>query len=245
MDDNTQPRPAASRRALMRTAAWAVPTAVAASSSPALAVSPCQETYAGAVQFSSPSNYTRASTTSGSATVALAGAPVIVTPVAVSFVVTQPANTAGSALATTNLTTDTGRLRLQHLVQSESGADRGGQILTITFSRAVSDLTFDLGGFTRFATYNDTAFLDLPSGVTITSSTNGADVSGNGTAANPWNTNRENSSDGAYTAANTVSGVTLAGPLSTFSIRYYSLIPQSGPQQQALFVDNMSFRASC
>ncbi|WP_371029215.1 hypothetical protein [Pseudoclavibacter sp. JSM 162008] len=129
-----------------------------------------------------------------------------------------------------------------------AGAANIGQTVTFTFPRPVRSLSFNILGFTRsgIATYGDAAYI---TGATFTSGANGSQVSGQGTKTNPWTTNTVNADPvnsinaPQVSAANSVTGVSFAGPLTTFSIHYYSSLGVGAAQ--GLFLSNMNFTASC
>lgn len=261
MSDSPSARPnTLDRRRVLQGAAWTAPVVALAAVAPGASASPCTLQYPGSVRFQATTganpqaaNYVRGagnSTTAGSASVSLVGAPAQVTPFNVTFEST--ALTAGYTRAGTNfaLTTPTvagpnpgtqARFTIQQT--SPAGATTGniGQTVTVNFGRPVRNLQFDILGFTRSqATYSDAAVL---TGGTFTVGTRGSQVSGLGTAASPWVTNAENANQGQTSAANTVAGVTFAGPVSSIQLRYYSSVGTG--QSQALFLSNMTFTASC
>lgn len=276
MSENTTKRSSAvDRRRVLQGAAWAAPVLATAVATPMASASPCTLQYPGSVRFvatadGQAANYVRgtgtASTTSGSATVALVGAPAKVTPFTVS--ISSAAVTTGYVRRAENFSLlnatvspqgggapVAGPARFAIIQTAPAGAapptnaDQIGQTVTFTFPRPVRGLNFNILGFTRSAgatSYGDAAYI---TGATFTAGTNGIQVSGQGTKANPWFTNTVNadSVNGVVppqvSTQNTVTGVTFAGPLTTFSIHYYSSLGVGAPQ--GLFLSNMGFTASC
>ncbi|NYF12734.1 hypothetical protein HDC34_001028 [Pseudoclavibacter sp. JAI123] len=248
------------RRRILQGAAWTVPVVAVAAVAPGASASPCTLQYPGSVRFQAttgagaqPVNYTRGagnSTTAGSAPVTLVGAPAQVTPLNVTF--TSSAISAGYTRAASNFSISTptvagggagtqGRFTIQQTSPAGATGANIGQTVTINFGRPVRNLQFDILGFTRSsATYSDAAVL---TGGTFTVGATGSQVSGLGTATSPWVTTAENASQGQTTAANSVTGVTFAGPVSSITLRYYSTAGTG--QGQAIFLSNMTFTASC
>ncbi|WP_424464619.1 hypothetical protein [Pseudoclavibacter helvolus] len=250
------------RRRVLQGAAWAAPVLAVAAVAPGASASPCTQQYPGSVRFAAttgagaqPANYVAGTganaTLNGSANITLVGAPAQVTPFTAT--ITSTAITAGYTRNANNLALSTPtvagggagttpRLAIWQASPTGSTATTVGQTVTFNFPRPVRNLTFDLLGMTRSqATYSDAVFLTGPA-FTVTGAL-GSQVSGAGTSASPWLTTAENANQGQTSAANSITGIRFAGPLTTFSLRYWSTIGSG--QGQAVFLSNMTFTASC
>ncbi len=232
---------------------------------PAASASPCVQTYTGTVRFSpvgtSPVNYVRSTTTpttAGSASVVLPAVNGFTTaPVNVTFSSSSIVSAAtGGTYARDarnfdgNNTIAPGKFAIVQTVTGTSVAAETpvrGQTIDISFSRPVTGLSFSLEGITRATTYNDAVTLTTVAGAALTTTTAsvGAQVAGNGTAANPWRANVENASQGAITAANSLI-VTIPGTISSFRLRYKSWNgTTTAAQAQGVFLGNMTFNTRC
>lgn len=219
---------------------------------PGASASPCSSTYQGVLRVTTgqaqPTNYTRTSPTLGSGTVPLAGAPSTVPPVTVTAQSVFTSNYAAAADVNPtprNLQTGANGLALFQLRTGASTSTADGQTVTIRFDRPVSNLRFDLRGFTWPATnnYRDAGCFTTPP----TSFTLNGQVSGVGTPGSPWVTSVAQINP-AVSTANTVTNILFAGPTSSVTFHYYSASAPTSPEvnvSQAVYFSNMTFDASC
>ncbi|MBS3180120.1 MULTISPECIES: hypothetical protein [unclassified Pseudoclavibacter] len=116
------------------------------------------------------------------------------------------------------------------------------------------NLKFSLGGFTSGngdgaagILFRDAAYITGANN--FRSASQGADVTGDGTAANPWFANKFNVGTLPVTPADTVNDVAFSGSVTSFTLHYYSLTGRTPPVQnqdfQGLFLSSMSFNAAC
>lgn len=219
-----------------------------------------------------PANYVRTTGTDaairGTADVALIGAPEKVTPFTVSVVSTAITN--GYRLLDPNFSLSTPTIPNPNTGPGEPVEVPGpsrftiqqatpaggvppvsgdiGQTLTVTFPRPVRGLTFEIQGFTRStARYSDALSI---TGAPFTfgdpdDQVSGSQVSGSGTKAEPWTVENVNigATGSQVTAENTVRAIRFAGPLTSFSLHFYS--SSGNGATQAVFPSNMNFTASC
>ncbi|PPG42690.1 hypothetical protein [Pseudoclavibacter sp. RFBA6] len=252
-----------SRRRLLSATAWSAPVVVAAAAAPAAVASAA---LTGRVLFDTTSagRYVRAAgatatSASGTANVVLTGGggAACASRLLVSFSSQLVPGTGYELITASNLTAravnGSGYLQLQQYLRSDAAQAPGvrGQTLTVTFARPVRNLSFGLGGFTSGngvgATgilFTDAAYLTSAS--TFTSGARGADVLGDGTSAAPWYARRFNVTDVPVTDADTVTNIRSAGPVSSFTLQYYSLTARASTTDfQGLFLSSMSFSAAC
>lgn len=178
--------------------------------------------------------------------------------------------TAATVIVGPNTSRDSNNLRTDWTAQNMSGwltfANRprgnGGQVgmapghyqeITLTFSQSVQDLKFDIAdidtsGYTWFGQqrYN---YWDA---VAITSPTNGAvtgmgtALTGAGTLTNPWRQQTFSNDATPNQAASNRLTATFPGPLSTVTIRYWSIRSENDYDgAQGVWVGNMSYKANC
>lgn len=257
---------AINRRGVMKGAAWSVPVMAVAVATPAASASACAQTYAGTVRFAAvdaaPVNYTRGTganaTLAGAASVALPAVNGFTTgAVNVTFSsssLTSAATGGTYARDTRNFAADStiapGKFAIVQTVTGASVATQNpvrGQTVDIAFSRPVTGLSFRLEGITAGTTYNDAVTLTTVTGAALaaTASSVGAQVAGNGTAANPWRSNAENANQGTITAANSLV-VTIPGTISSLRLRYNSWGgTTTTAQAQGVFLGNMTFTTRC
>ena len=215
-----QTRPLPGRRTVAKGMAWAAPVVAASAAAPALAASCAPVTYTGAftqanVYGPPPTSYTW--TNAGGDTITLT---------------LSTSTYGGKTLQSNNLTSagginqgynGQGDLRDDGLLLQQNGS--GGQVLTITFSEPVTDLTFtvaDIDWLTR--RYRDSVVLS-PAPTTVS---NGPEIQGGGTTGAPLTsrTNREvNSSEPANRST-----VTYDGPVSSFTLDFSSTDGTTGQQ---------------
>ena len=223
--------PSLSRRTVAHGLAWTVPAVAAAAAAPAFAVS-CANPAAFTGRFTQADVYgTPPSTYTWSA----AGR----TPITLSL---NTVADSGKSLTPNNLTSaggsnqgynGLGDLRADGLLLQQSGS--GGQRLTITFSRPVTNLQFTIADVDWLRSrYRDAIVLDPEP----TSVTNGPPLQGNGTTGSPVSavSAGEVSSD---TEANR-SRVTYAGPINSFTLYFSST---DGTTAQQIFLTGLTFFA--
>ncbi len=246
-----------SRRTVVRGAAWSVPVIAVAAAAPAFAASPCDSTYSyrldwGVTPYNPPGSLT-ASPNSGVATVP---PPTGGTPGALGIPVTFTSTLQGTTtrydqnlhvLATTGI----GGLQPSQQGVAIRSATSGGlantQTITITFGRAVSNLSFSVVDLDRAGTFDDRVSLNpLP-----TSYSRALTVGGVGAyAADPF----LNNNAGAFrytglsgtglddTSPNGVVTVTYAGGASftSFQLIYWST---QAPGPQGILLGDFTFTA--
>lgn len=241
------------RRALVKSAAWTVPVVAAAVAAPIASASPCTFTYPGTVVFGGAgSNYTRGannSTTAASASVALGAG---ITPVGVTFAAAVSGSTYALRPANLSVATVSGiqTLWLEQTVrgaQEPTTAPDRGQLLTVTFDRPVTDVTLRLEDMTRATTmstfrYSDTVVI-TPGAGTMSEGVKGSDTAGSGTAADPWRTTVHNPVVPTINTATSVRDIVLSGPLTSFTLRYFSTQGGTSAQAQAILLPNFTFTA--
>lgn len=242
IDDDA--RSPATRRALLTTAAWTVPTAVLAVSAPAMAASPCGSRRTGVVTFTpTGSNYTRASATAGTATVPLRTGD---TAVRVTLASTMLSGTGATYTTTTSGTrvnygvTADGLDLLQGNTGTSSSATFG-QRATITFDRPVTNLRFRLTGFTQNGvagnTFRDAAWVSVNPATQTKNPAAGMTVTGSGTQTSPWQAPNGSTSPEARFV-----DLVYTGPITSLNIHYYNSAG-AATSQQALSIGNMTFSA--
>lgn len=228
---DSQTRPLPGRRAVAKGMAWAAPVVAASAATPALAASCAPVTYTGAftqadVYGDPPTSYTWTNADGDTITLAVSTSAY-----------------GGRILAPNNLHSAGGikegynglgdlrddGLLLQHRDSS------GGQVLTITFSEPVTDLTLtvaDIDWLTR--KYRDSVVLS-PAPTTVS---NGPAVQGGGTTSAPL-TSRTNGEVNSSEPANR-STVTYDGPVSSFTLDFSST---DGTTSQQIFLTDLTFTA--
>lgn len=238
------PRPG--RRALVRGAAWATPAVALGFAAPALAASPCAP-QAYAVTFADGS-YSRSG-----------GAPTT----QASGVATATGSTGGSSFAFTvrsvnvgSVTRDAGNLLAQSASILAAGvpgraievwhtaAAGAGQVVTVTFDRAVSDLRFTLLDIDTSG--NTTGFLDnvsLTPAPTAFTYANPNYLQGTGVTGNTFRPRAGVATSPASSSNGNVS-VTIAGPTSSVAIRFVNGRTGGAAAGQSIGISSMTFTAA-
>lgn len=228
---DSQTRPLPGRRAVAKGMAWAAPVVAASAATPALAASCAPVTYTGAftqanVYGAPPTSYTWANADGDTITLTVSTSAY-----------------GGRLLSTNNLTSAGGRNQGYNgngdlredglLLQQRDGS--GGQVLTITFSEPVTDLTFtvaDIDWLTR--EYRDSVVLS-PAPTTVS---NGPAVQGAGTTGAPLTPRTNGQVDSSV--VNNRSTVTYDGPVSSFTLDFSST---DGRTAQQIFLTDLTFTA--
>ena len=227
------------RRAIARGLAWAAPAAIVTTAAPSYAAS-CNT----AARYTAPlhaNSVTRTSGTqaSGVATSAEPGS----TPV--TYSVQARAGTGTSINTGSNLTTaggtassfynGLGDLRVDGLQLQQNGSP-AGQVVTFTFSRPITDLSFTVADLDSMSSGYKDAVTISP---TPTAVVNNGAAQGNGTAASPLQAINQSAQVNSDVVANR-SSVKLAGPLTTFTLTFSST---RGTTAQQIFLRDLVFTA--
>jgi hypothetical protein len=224
------------RRTVVRGAAWSVPVIAAATTAPAFAAS-CDSTV--------PTTMNLTSRTGGDGTtVGFASAP------------------SNMQLGGWNLRSDdtsqmpAGWIEFENAPRA-SGGDSNPSIyqdITVTFSRAVRKLTFDLrdidtsgSGTQNNRTYNYWDAIAIHGTTAPYGATLGAALTGLGTIASPWRQeNFANTPPGSNQAASNAMTVWFDGPVTTFKFRYWSLRGRNSYSgTQAVWMGNITYKVNC
>lgn len=225
-----------SRRALVRGAAWTVPVVAVAATAPAYAAS-CDST--------APTTMNLISRTGGDGTT-------------VSFASTVSGLTVGSYNFSTNDPVMTqGWLEFENNPRGDGSVSNPSvyQDITVTFSRAVRNLTMDIAdldtsgsGTGNSRTYNYWDAIAVH-GTTVSyeASTMGSSLTGSGSLADPWRQQTfANTPPASNTAASNKLTFAFSGPVTTFKFRYWCIRGRSNYNgTQAVWIGNMSYKVNC
>lgn len=224
--------PAITRRSVVKGVSWSAPVVAAAAAAPALAAS-CRNplTYTGRFTQADSSTISRRYTYTASG-----GASVVVTVATSAYggKVLQRSNLTAAGNTTTGGYNGAGSLlQADGLQLQQEGA--GGQKLTITFSKPVTDLTFSIADIDwNGSTYQDSVWVSpSPTSVSL-----GTAVKGGASQSGPLQA-RQTGQVTSSTSANWAS-VTIAGPVSSFVVDYSST---TGTGVQQIFLTGLSFKA--
>lgn len=209
-----------------------------------MAASPCSSRRTGTVAFTpTGSNYTRLSSTSGSATVPLqtGDTPVRVTLSSTFANAGATVYSAATSGTRNNFGVTTDGLDLLQANTGTNSSSNLGQILTINFDRPVTNVRFRLTGFTQNAvagnTFRDAVWASTAPSTQTKNTTSGLTVSGSGTQSSPWLApNGSTSPESRYV------DLTYSGPLSSLSFRYFNSAG-AATSGQAISIGNMTFNA--
>lgn len=226
---DSQTRPLPGRRAVAKGMAWAAPVVAASAATPALAASCAPVTYTGAFTqanvYRVPSSYTWTNTAGDTITLAVSTSAY--------GGKTLPQNNLSAAGGINVGYNGQGDLSGDGLQLQQNGS--GGQVLTITFSEPVTDLTFTVADIDwNGSNYRDSVVLS-PAPTTVA---NGSQVRGGGTTGAPLTsvTNREVNSG----TVDNRSTVTYDGPVSSFTLDFSST---TGTTPQQIFLTDLTFTA--
>jgi len=116
-----------------------------------------------------------------------------------------------------------------------------GQVITIVFSRPVTDLVLPFGNISLpIGNFYADKIIVMTPGYTYST---GAGIIGDGTSAEPF---RNSVASDERTGPDLMATVEFAGPVSAVSVRFYDgLASAVSGQQQAIILDDMTFVASC
>lgn len=246
MSDDPKPRETTTtleRRSVVRTVAWTVPVIAASAQAPAFAAS-CNQLFGGVLDPSQPAQYTRSTLRRADADIPLTSAGGTVGLVLRSDFATytpRPTNLEVKAAPTGQIPLAGIELG-NEMLANQSGSAARNQTITFTFSRTVQDLEFTLTDLDNSSNHRDAvAIEDAPFTYQYGSV---SQVQGTGTLTNPFRVvgtvNYNNDTSGA---GNVI--VRLAGPLTTFSIRYWNADPAntSNSTTQSIFLTRLSLMA--
>lgn len=238
------------RRALLTSAAWAAPAAAVAVATPAYAASPCTELRSYSMNFRSESGWTRQSISAGRAVVPVPGSdprePDIVLTVG-----SELLNATGTTYARLDNSNgqnfgpySTNGIEIFQSVTGTgisrpSASSAYGQRVTLTFDRSVRNLRFRIDGFTRntgSSNYFTDAVWVSGSPTAVKNSNSANQVSGSGTAADPWAAPTAGSVEGNYV------DLTYPGPIQTVAIHYLNSAGRN-TTQQAVNILNLQFES--
>lgn len=223
--------PAITRRSVVKGVSWSAPVVAAAAAAPALAAS-CRNplTYTGKFTQANSSTIPRRYTYTASG-----GASVVVTVATSAYggKALQPSNLTAAGNSTRGYNGEGDLLRADGLQLQQEGA--GGQKLTITFSKPVTDLTFSIADIDwTDSSYQDSVWVSpSPTSVSL-----GNAVKGEASQSSPLQA-RQPGQVSSSTSANRAS-VTMAGPVSSFVVDYSST---RGNGVQQIFLTGLSFKA--
>lgn len=227
-DSHTLPLPG--RRAVAKGMAWAAPVVAASAATPALAASCVPVTYTGAftqanVYGAPPTSYTWTNADGDTITLAVSTSAY--------GGKTLPGNNLTSAGGINQGYNGNGDLREDGLLLQQQGS--GGQVLTITFSEPVTDLTFTVADMDWLTGgYRDSVVLS-PAPTTVS---NGPAVQGDGTTGAPLTSTTKRVVDSSEVANR--STVTYDGPVSSFTLDFSST---DGTTAQQIFLTDLTFTA--
>jgi hypothetical protein len=228
------------RRSLTRGAVWTAPAIVVGVAAPAYAAS-CTSAYRlnwGTTPYTTSSN-------SGSATVSATsggGTPVVVT---FASTITGSVNRSSENLtvpATTNiggLGAGERGLSLRHTNISSGRSNR--QTVNITFSRPVTGLSFTFTDIDSNESWLSGDFWDRIELSGVRTFVSAANVTGQGTQAQPWYLNNDDNDLGDTSSAGNVT-VTYAAAVTSITVVYWS--NQAGGDQR-VFLGDFTFTADC
>jgi hypothetical protein len=255
MSDSKHPHEARpSRRTVVRTAAWSVPVISVATAAPAFAASPCSDTYSYLLDWG-VTPYVAPSATSVNKGVATVPASAGGGPGAQSITVTLQSTFQGTATTYDGNLTVLATTGIGGLVPSQRGVavrstTNGGiantQTVTITFGRAVSNLSFSVVDIDRAANFNDrVSFSPLPSSYTRAATVGGVGaLSATETSASTGafrytgsvNTGLDDTSPDGVVTINYAGGPAF----TTFQLIYWSSL---APGPQGILLSDFSFNA--
>lgn len=240
-----------SRRSAVRVVVWATPVIAVVAPAPAYAAS-CRTLYSGTTNWSDASYSRTSDTASSGGFTASNGVRVGVT--FASVFTNYTAQVAGGVnnLGVTNPVGGTGGAGVTLAQTSNAASDAANsssnQTVTVTFDRAVYNLSFLITDIDS----NANAFSD---GVAITGASftstipSGSTVSGSGTTASPFRQQAATAQADNATGTTGNIGLTFAGPVTSFKITYWNLVANpSGNRLQAIFIANMTasvYNAGC
>ncbi|GAA1732041.1 hypothetical protein [Brachybacterium phenoliresistens] len=255
MDQTTRPR--ATRRALMKGAAWATPIVAVSVAAPALAASPVCETedvtlnWGLARYTGTPSNTSSFTTTvTFDPTTSSEAFPELESPLTATIVHAYHGNARGTTPNGTITNFNVGGIgQVGYDVRQQIGSSgtttptaNDYQTIQFTFAEPVSNLRFSITDIDRTWT---TSLRDFIDGVSLSSPTaftysvpSGSTVTGSGTVASPWQNSTEGnkSEDGPGGQID----ITFTAPVQSFTIRYDNLgrqsITRGANNDQAIFV---------
>ncbi|MCF6376299.1 hypothetical protein L2K70_01635 [Nocardioides KLBMP 9356] len=238
-DSNRTPARAATRRTVVRGAAWTVPAVAAAVSAPAYAASPCPNKTA-----LLPVTWSGTSTPTSQVGTATNGATVTV-----SAAYTQ-AGLAPGSLGSGNLSAQTATsVRDSFAIVNNSPATlvsdpaTNFQTVTFTFVQPVYGLTFSIDDIDRGTGYWDYVSLtatptETPSG----SYGSPTSITGAGTDANPWRTTSTSGGDNLPSQSVTVTYANGAVGITQVRLKFWSTVQTSTSATHLLRLRQMSFR---
>ncbi|MDR2997707.1 MAG: hypothetical protein LBU78_06270 [Microbacterium sp.] len=227
------------RRTLTKGAAWSLPVIAAATAVPMAAASGCTE-QASTLDFSAM--YQRSSITSGTAVVPVAGQD----PVTVSFSSVMNGYTAHDQNYRVGAG-DWDGLQLQQVRSANTPSNNQAyyQLMTITFSREVTNLVLPIRNFSwpTSNSYGDQVWLATngqPGGFTFVT---GSGVGGDGSYAQPF---RRSAGSETYTGPSTNVTVTFPGPVTSIMLAYDDKRGTLANRvEQAIALGDMTFVAPC
>lgn len=223
--------PTITRRSVVKGVSWSAPVVAAAAAAPAFAVS-CGSplTYTGKFTQASSSTIPRSYTYS-----APGGASVVLSVATSAY--------GGKVLAANNLTaagnSSAGYNGLGNLLQVDGlllqQAGAGGQKLTITLSKPVTDLAFTIADIDwNGSNYQDSVWVSpSPTSVSL-----GTAVTGKASQSSPLKALKTGSV--LSSASANWASVTMAGPVSSFTVDFSST---TGNVAQQIFLTGLSFKA--
>lgn len=258
----------ASRRNVVRGAAWSVPVVAVATAAPAFAASPCSDTYSYAVVWNDPTRTTYVPPSAPTGTGTKTGTATAIAPAgsgASNVGVLFQSTTQGTVTRTaTNLTvggTNVGGLggSALQLTHSNIQVGRGNrQELFISFDRPVSNLAFSIADIdSSFNAQSNTAnwydqveltgttggIPDVAASFTQSPAATTSDTSvvvwGAGSSTSPWRPRNGNINVGAGSNAGN-KRVTFTTPVKSLTLVYWN---SAGNQNQVIAVTDFTFNA--
>lgn len=240
---------------MTRGAVWATPLVAVAAAAPAYAASPCSTRYSYTLDW--PTGYTRASATSGTATISGTGGTAVTMTLASTSVganvpdairnLDVPPNTGTPTTIDPVVTSLGGRTgeRGVRLQQTSPAGRANRQVLTMSFSRPVSGLTFfitDIDTITNPA-YSDRVELigRTAQGASVAFGQTLDGITGSGTEASPWLRSADQNVPENNAGAQVQVAFAAGAAVSTLEMTYWSATGTT--QYHRVFIGRMSFTA--